>query len=99
MGTEQPNQPQSGHTTSEQNLLTGRAFQAKIFVLRLRHWEVLVARLGLGILATAGLTLLAFTVWRAHRILTIYDREMTYRRISTDWLMRHAMPDRRRGTV
>jgi hypothetical protein len=99
MGTEQPNQPQSGLTTSEQNLLTGRALKAKLFVLRLRHWEVSAARFALAILAMAALTLLAFMVWRANRILTIYDQEMIYRRISTDWLMRHGMPDRRHGTV
>jgi hypothetical protein len=95
MGTVPASQHQSGLTSQEQNLLIGQALMLRVSALRLAHWEVLAVRSGMAILATAVLTLLGFMAWRLHRILTIYDQETTYRRISTDWLIRHGMPDRR----
>jgi|SwirhisoilCB3_FD_contig_21_29218447_length_522_multi_10_in_0_out_0_1 hypothetical protein len=86
---------QPGLTEDEQNLLIGRALKVKLSVLRLRHWEVLAVRFVSVILVTAVLMLSVFMVWRLNRLLTIYDQEMTFRRISTNWLMMHGMRGRR----
>jgi hypothetical protein len=84
-----------GLTEEEVSLLTGRALNTKLFVLRLRHWEVLGARFALAIVVTAALMLSGFMAWRLNRLLTIYDREMMYRRISTNWLIQHGTRGRR----
>lgn len=98
MATERANPLVPGLTVEEQNLLTGRALTQKLSVLQYRHWEVLAARCALAIAATVVLMLSAFMVWRANRILTTYDQEMMYRRISTSWLIRHGTQDRRQNS-